>query len=106
MPRLPTLLLAAVLALGIGGMQLAQSQTEPAAPTEQTAPAPKAKKARTAEEKAKLKQERAAKKAARQEKKAAKAAKKAKREQCRTQGKQDNLKGKKLRAFVQTCIGN
>lgn len=106
MPRLPSLMLAAVLALGIGGVQLAQSQTEPAAPTEQTAPAAKAKKGRTAEEKAKLKEERAAKKKARQEKKAANAAKKAKREECRTKGKQDNLKGKKLRAFVQSCMGN
>jgi uncharacterized protein HemX len=106
MPRLSTLLLAAMLALSIGGVQLAQSQAEPAAPSEQTAPTPKAKKGRTAEEKAKLKEERAAKKKAREEKKAARAAKKAKREQCRAQGKQDNLKGKKLRAFVQTCVGS
>src|SRR5262245_13312463 len=102
MPRLPTLLIAAVLALGFGGAQLAQSQTDPP-PAGQ--PAPKAKKALTAEEKAerkakrqamtpeekaKLKQERAAKKEA-------KAAKKAKRQDCIAKGKQDNLKGPKLR---------
>ncbi len=111
MPRLPTLLIAAILAAGFGGVQLAQSQTEPAPPPGQTAPAPKAKKAltpeekaerkakrqaMTPEEKAKLKEERAAKKAA-------KAAKKAKRQDCLAQGKQDNLKGKKLREFVKGC---
>jgi uncharacterized protein HemX len=108
MPRLPTLLIAAVLAIGFGGVQLAQSQTEPP-PAGQTAP--KAKKAltpeekaerkakrqaMTPEEKAKLKQERAAKKEA-------KAAKKAKRQDCLAKGKQDNLKGKQLREFMQTC---
>jgi uncharacterized protein HemX len=107
MPRLPTLLIAAVLAIGLGGVQLAQSQTEP--PAGQTAP--KAKKAltpeekaerkakrqaMTPEEKAKLKEERAAKKQA-------KAAKKAKRQECLAQGKQDNLKGPKLREFMKTC---
>jgi uncharacterized protein HemX len=107
MPRLPTLLIAAVLAIGLGGVQLAQSQTEP--PAGQTAP--KAKKAltpeekaerkakrqaMTPEEKAKLKEERAAKKQA-------KASKKAKRQECLAQGKQDNLKGPKLREFMKTC---
>jgi uncharacterized protein HemX len=107
MPRLPTLLIAAVLAIGLGGVQLAQSQTEP--PAGQTAP--KAKKAltpeekaerkakrqaMTPEEKAKLKEERAAKKQA-------KAAKKAKRQECLAQGKQDNLRGPKLREFMKTC---
>ena len=96
MPRLPALLIAAVLAAGFGGVQLAQSQTEPAPPPGQAAPAPKAKKALTAEEKAKLKEERAAKKAA-------KAAKKAKRQECLAQGKQDKLKSKKLREFMKTC---
>lgn len=113
MPRLATLLIAAVLALGFGGVQLAQSQTEPP-PAGQ--PAPKAKKqaltpeekaqrreelkakrkAMTPEEKAKLKEERAAKKQA-------KAAKKAKRQECLAQGKQDKLKGPKLREFLKTC---
>lgn len=108
MSRLATFLIAAVLALGFGGVQLAQSQTEPP-PTGQ--PAPKAKKAltpeekaerkakrqaMTPEEKAKLKEERAAKKQA-------KAAKKAKRQECLAQGKQDNLKGPKLREFVKSC---
>lgn len=108
MPRLPTLLIAAALALGLGGAQLAQSQTEPP-PAGQ--PAPKAKKALTPEEKAerrakrqamtpgekaKLKEERAAKKQAA-------AAKKAKRQDCLARGKQDNLKGAKLREFVKTC---
>ena len=115
MPRLPALLIAAVLAAGFGGVQLAQSQTEPAPPPGQAAPAPKAKKALTAAEKAKLKEERAAKRKAmtpeekaklkeeRAAKKAAKAAKKAKRQECLAQGKQDKLKGKKLREFMKTC---
>jgi outer membrane biosynthesis protein TonB len=109
MPRLATLLIAAVLAVGFGSLQLAQSQTEAPPPAGQTAP--KAKKAltpeekaerkakrqaMTPEEKAKLKQERAAKKEA-------KAAKKAKRQDCLAKGKQDNLKGKQLREFLQTC---
>lgn len=117
MSRLATVLIAAVLAVAFGGVQLAQSQTEQAPPAGQTAPAAKAKKGMTAEEKAKLKEERAAKrkgmtpeekaklKEERAAKKMAKAAKKAKREECRTKGKQDNLKGKKLREFVQTCTG-
>ena len=46
--------------------------------------------------KAQLKQDRAAKKEV-------KAAKKAKRQQCLAQGKQDNLKGPKLREFLKTC---
>jgi len=100
MPRLPTLLIAAVLALGFGGVQLAQSQTEP--PAGQTAP--KAKKALTPEEKAERKAKRQAmtpeEKAA---KKQAASAKKAKRQECLAQGKQDNLKGAKLREFVKTC---
>lgn len=104
MLRLPTLLIAAVVAIALGA-PIAQSQTEQAPPAGQSQPAPKAKKGLTAEDKAKLKDERAAKKKAREEKKAAKAAKKAKREECRTQAKQNNLKGKKLREFVQTCTG-
>jgi hypothetical protein len=111
MLRLPTLLIAAVVAIALGA-PIAQSQTEQAPPAGQSQPAPKAKKGLTAEEKAKLKDERAAKKderaakkKAREDKKAAKAAKKAKREECRTQAKQNNLKGKKLREFVQTCTG-
>jgi uncharacterized protein HemX len=111
MPRLPTLLIAAALAIGFGGVQLAQSQTEAPPPAGQTAPAVKGKKAltpeekaerkakrqaMTPEEKAKLKQERAAKKEA-------KAAKKAKRQDCLAKGKQDNLKGKQFREFMQTC---
>lgn len=118
MLRVPTLLIAAVVAIALGA-PTAQSQTEQAPPAGQSQPAPKAKKGLTAEEKAKLKAERAAKKAeraakkderaakkqTREEKKAANAAKKAKREECRTQAKQNNLKGKKLREFVQTCAG-
>lgn len=107
MPRLAAFLIAAVFAVGLGGAQLAQSQTEP--PAGQAAPAAKAKKGMTVEEKAKLKEERAATKAAkmkaREEKKAANAAKKAKREECRTQAKQSRLKGKKQHEFVQTCVG-
>jgi hypothetical protein len=116
MSRLPTLLIAAVLAIGFGGVQLAQSQTEQPPPAGQTAPAPKGKKAAlTPEEKAKLKEERAAKrkgmtpeekaklKEERAAKKQAKAAKKAKRQECLAQGKQDNLKGAKLREFMKTC---
>ena len=97
MTRLATLLIAAVLAVGFGSVQFAQSQTE-APPAAQTTPAAQGKKGLTAEEKAKLKEERAAKKAA-------KATAKAKRQECRAKGKQDNLKGKKLREFVQTCTG-
>jgi uncharacterized protein HemX len=108
MSRLTAFLIAAVLAVGFGGVQLAQSQTEP--PPGQSA-APKGKKmltpeekaerkakrqAMTPEEKAKLKEDRAAKKQA-------KAAKKAKRQECLAQGKQDNLKGPKLREFMKTC---
>lgn len=104
MLRLTTLLIAAVVAIALGA-PIAQSQTEQAPPAGQSQPAPKAKKGLTAEDKAKLKDERAAKKKAREEKKAAKAAKKAKRDECRTQAKQNNLKGKKLREFVQTCTG-
>jgi uncharacterized protein HemX len=103
MPRLPLVLIAAIAAISIGGVQLAQSQTEP--PAAQAAPAAK-KKALTVEEKAKLKEERAAKKQAREEKKAAAAAKKAKRQECLAQGKQDNLKGMKLREFMKTCTAS
>jgi len=91
MPRLATLLIAAVLAVGFGSVQFAQSQTEPPA---QTTPAAKGKKGLSAEEKAKLKEERAAKRKS-----------KGKRQECRAKGKQDNLKGKKLREFVATCVG-
>jgi uncharacterized protein HemX len=119
MSRLMTLLIAAAIAIGVGSVQFAQSQTEQAPPAE-TAPAPKSKKGMTAEEKAKLKEERAAKRKAmtpeekaqlkqerakaREEKKAARAAKKAKRQDCFAQGQKDNLKGKKLREFVKTCV--
>jgi hypothetical protein len=116
MSRLTTLLIAAVVAVGLGSVQFAQSQTE-APPPATTTPAPKAKQVLTPEEKAKLKAERAAKRKAmtpeekaklkeeRAAKKAAKATKKAKRQDCIAQGKQDKLKGKKLREFVQTCVG-
>jgi uncharacterized protein HemX len=108
MSRLPTFLIAAVLAIGLGGVQLAQSQTEPP-PAGQTAP--KAKKALTPEEKAERKakrqamtaEEKAKLKEARAAKKQAAAAKKAKRQECLAQGKQDNLKGKKMREFMKTC---
>lgn len=114
MPRLPLVLIAAIAAIGLGGVQLAQSQTEQAPPAAQTAPGAKMK-ALTAEEKAKLKEERAAKRKAmtaeekaklkedRAAKKQANAAKKAKRQECLAQGKQDNLKGPKLREFMKTC---
>jgi uncharacterized protein HemX len=117
MSRLTLALIAAVLAVGFGGVQLAQSQTEAPPPAGQSA-SPKAKKAAmTPEEKAKLKEERVAKRKAmtpeekaklkedRAAKKAAKAAKKAKRQECAAQGKQDKLKGKKYREFVRTCVG-
>jgi hypothetical protein len=118
MSRLTLALIAGVLAVGFGSMQLAQSQTDTPPSTEQSTPAPKGKKAAmTPDEKAKLKEERAAKrktmtpeekaklKEDRTARKAAKAAKKAKRQECATQGKQDKLKGPKLREFVQTCVG-
>ena len=54
MPRLPLVLIAVIAAIGLGGVQLAQSQTEQAPPAAQTAPGAKMK-ALTAEEKAKLK---------------------------------------------------
>ena len=109
MSRLGCIALAAALAVGFLGVPLVHSQTEQPPPAGQTAP--KAKKAltpeekaerkakrqaMTPEEKAKLKQERAAKKEAN-------AAKKAKRQDCLAKGKQDNLKGKQLREFMQTC---
>ncbi len=102
MPRLAYLLIAAVLAVGLG-VPLAQSQTEPAAPpAAQTAPAAKSKKGMTAEEKAAAKEDRkAARKKERQEKAAAK---KAKAQECRAKGKQDALKGKDLRSFVKSCV--
>lgn len=112
MPRLPAFLIAAVLALGFGGVQLAQSQTEPPAAGQ---PAPKAKKALTTEEKAQRRDELKAKRQAmtpeekaklkeeRAAKKQAKATKKAKRQECLAQSKQDNLKGAKLRAFMKSC---
>ena|SRR5215218_959301 len=114
MPRLNHLLIAAVLAVGLAagvGAPLAQSQTE--TPAAQTAPAAKGKKALTPEEKAQRKEERAAKrknmtpeeKAKLKQDRAAKKAAKGKRQECRDKGKQDNLKGKKLREFVQTCAG-
>ena len=118
MSRLSLALIAAVLAVGFGSVQLAQSQTEAPPPAGQSAPSPKAKKAAmTPEEKAQLKEDRAAKRKAmtpgekaklkedRAKKKAAKAAKKAKRQECAAQGKQDKLKGKRFREFVQTCVG-
>ncbi len=116
MSRLTLALIAAGLAVGFGGVQLAQSQTEAPPPAGQTTPKAK-KSAMTPEEKAKLKEERAAKrktmtpeekaklKEDRAAKKAAKATKKAKRQECAAQGKQDKLRGKKFREFVQTCVG-
>ena len=81
MSRLSLALIAAVLAVGFGSVQLAQSQPETAPPAGQTTPSPKAKKsAMTPEEKAK-------------------------RQECAAQGKQDKLKGPKLKEFVQTCVG-
>ena len=108
MSRLSLALIAAVLAVGFGSVQLAQSQTE-TPPAGQTTPKAK-KSAMTPEEKAKLKEERKAKRQAMtpEEKaklKAANAAKKGKRQDCIAQGKQDKLKGPKLREFVQTCVG-
>jgi uncharacterized protein HemX len=114
MSRLTLALIAAVLAVGFGGVQLAQSQTEAPPPAGQSAPSPKAKKAAmTPEEKAKLKEERKAKrqamtpeeKAKLKEDRQAKKAAKGKRQECVAQGKQDKLKGPKLREFVQTCAG-
>ncbi len=118
MSRLTLAMIAAVVAVAFGGVQLAQSQTDTPPPAGQSTPALKGKKAAmTPEEKAKLKEERAAKrkmmtpeekaklKEDRAAKKAAKAAKKAKRQDCAAQGKQDKLKGKKVREFVQTCVG-
>jgi colicin import membrane protein len=116
MSRLSLVLIAAVLAVGFGSVQIAQSQTE-TPPAGQTTPKAK-KSAMTPEEKAKLKEERKAKRQAmtpdekaklkedRAAKKQAKAAKKAKRQECAAQGKQDKLKGPKLKEFVQTCVGN
>jgi uncharacterized protein HemX len=117
MSRLTFALIATVLAVGFGGVQLAQSQTE--APPAATTAAPKMKlKDMTPEEKAKLKEERAAKrkgmtpeekaklKEERAAKKQAASAKKAKRQDCIAQGKQDKLKGPKLREFVKTCVGS
>jgi uncharacterized protein HemX len=108
MPRLPLVLIAAVVAVGLGGVPLAMSQTEPP-PAGQAAP--KAKKALTPEEKAERKAKRQAmtaeEKAKRKEERAAKkqaaAAKKAKRQECLAQGKQDKLRGPKLREFMKTC---
>jgi hypothetical protein len=100
MSRFAHLLIAAVLATGLAfglGAPIAQSQTE--APPAADTPA-KGKKGLTADEKAKLKEERAAKKKAVEDKRAAK---KAKRQDCLAQGKQDNLKGPKLREFMKTC---
>jgi hypothetical protein len=118
MSRLTLALIAGVLAVGLGSVQLAQSQTETAPPAGQTAPAPKGKKAAMSpEDKAKAKEERKAKRATmtpeekakakedRQAKKAAKAATKAKRQDCVAKGKQDKLKGPKLKEYVQTCVG-
>ena len=117
MSRLSLALIAAVVAVGFGSVQLAQSQTE-TPPAGQSAPSPKAKRAAmTPEEKAKAKEERVAKRKAmtpeekaklkeeRAAKKTANAAKKAKRQECVAKGKQDKLKGPKLREFVQTCVG-
>ncbi len=116
MSRLSLALIAAVLAVGFGSVQLAQSQTETAARRANRALAKAKRAAMTPEEKAKrqgrarreaegddagrkakLKEERAAKKTAN-------AAKKAKRQECVAKGKQDKLKGPKLREFVQTCV--
>jgi hypothetical protein len=118
MSRLTLALIATVLAVGFGGVQLAQSQTE-APPPAATTPAAKTKfKDMTPEEKAKLKEERAVKrkgmtpeekaklKEERAAKKQAASAKKAKRQDCIAQGKQDKLKGPKLREFVKTCVGS
>jgi uncharacterized protein HemX len=103
MPRLAHLLIAAVLAVGLG-VPLAQSQTDQAPPAagQTTTPAAKGKKGLTAEEKAKAKEERKA--ARKQEREQKAAAKKAKAQECRAQGKQQALKGKDLRSFVKSCV--
>jgi hypothetical protein len=103
MPRLAHLLIAAVLATGLGA-SLALSQTTEQVPpaADQSMPGAKSKKGMTAEEKAKAKEERkAARKKEREEKGAAK---KAKAQECRAQGKQQALKGKELRTFVKGCV--
>ena len=109
MSRLPLALIAAVVAIGLSGVPLAMSQTEPPPAGQATPKAKKApltaeekaerkakRQAMSAEEKAKLKEERAAKKQAA-------AAKKAKRQECIAQGKQDKLRGPKLREFMKSC---
>ena len=102
MSRLGCIALAAALAVGFLGVPLVHSQTEPASPADQSAPAAKGKKGMTADEKAKAKEERrATRKKVRDDKQAAK---KAKRAECRDQAKQNNLKGRDLRAFVKTCV--
>lgn len=109
MSRLAHLLIAAVLAVGLG-IPLAWSQTDqapPAAgqtttPTMPTTPAVKGKKGLTAEEKAKRKEER--KEARKKERQEKAAAKKAKAQECRAQGTQQALKGKQLRSFVKSCV--
>ena len=107
MSRLSLFLVAAVLAVGLAGATLAQPQTDPAPGATKSEPAvKKAKKKMSKEERQKLKEEkRAAKKAAMskltpEERKALRA----KRQDCRAQGKQEGLKGKKFRGFVQTCL--
>ena len=112
MSRLSSFLIAAVLAAGLTGATLAQPQTDPAPGATQSdtgakdTGAKKAKKKMSKEERQKLKEEkRAAKKAAMskltpQERKALRA----KRQDCRAQGKQEGLKGKKFRGFVQNCL--
>ncbi len=106
MTRLATLLIATVLAVGFGSVQFAQSQTE-APPGAQTAPAAKGKKALTPEEKAQRKEERVAKRKSMtpEEKAKLKAAKGEATRNASAKGKQDKLKGKKLREFVETCAG-
>jgi uncharacterized protein HemX len=108
MSRLSSFLIAAVLTVGLAGATLAQPQTEPApgATTSETGAGKAAKKKMSKDERQRLKAERraamkaAAAKLTPQERKALRA----RRQDCRAQGKQDGLKGKKFRAYVQTCL--
>jgi uncharacterized protein HemX len=107
MTRLSSMLIVAFLAIGIAGGTLAQQpQTDPEPGATGAEPAAKQKKKTTKEEREKARQEkRAAKKAAATKMTPEeRAALRAKRQDCRTQGKQDKLKGRKLRAFVRTCM--
>ncbi len=105
MPRLTHLLIAAVLATGLGASLAFSQPTDQAPPAAgQSTPAAKSKKDMTADEKAKAKAKEERKAARKQERQEKAAAKKAKAQECRAKGKQDALKGKELRSFVKTCV--